>query len=140
MLYTDCVYNIDELRNIPNVIQICIMRFKPVQLNILKSDVYHFIDLSPSPELLNRIKSNEINFNEFEELLVDEMLTNDEAKRAIFKIGRWLSSNYDVVLYCEEKSDKRCHRSSIRNQFKSLGFESRELKKGDYDDIRNKTK
>ncbi len=69
--------------------------------------------LSPSKELLNYAKENNISFEEYEKLFIKEISENPEAKKRIDEL-REIAKDKVVFLVCFERFAEKCHRSTVK--------------------------
>lgn len=79
--------------------------------------------LSPSWELLNYAKENEISFEEYKKLFIKEIKENPEAKKRINEL-REIAKDKVVFLVCYEKFPYKqgCHRIIIKEMIENLSM------------------
>lgn len=70
--------------------------------------------LSPTWDLLHRLKNGEIDFETYKRLFIKELLENPEAIKRIREL-REIANDKTVFLVCYERDWRRCHRSIIRD-------------------------
>jgi uncharacterized protein YeaO (DUF488 family) len=70
--------------------------------------------LSPSWNLLHKLKNGEINFETYKELLIKEISENPEAIKRIREL-REIAKEKLLFLVCYERDWRKCHRSIIKD-------------------------
>lgn len=134
MIFTDCIYNYNKVSKDTRVIQICVMRYKPACINIMKSRMIQYADLSPSSKLLLDYKRGKISCDKFKFNFLKELKTNSKVIDILNNIIRWHKLDYIVILYCCEESDSKCHRKILRELLQLLTNESyNEMEELDYE-------
>ena len=120
MIYTSYYNN----RNKGEGIYLAISRYFPKWIN--KEDYIHLPALSPSDELREKYKNNEISFDTFIEMFSKEM-TIDKVKVLVDVIGFAIENNKDIYLCCHEKDRENCHRYYFYKLLQKYGIDCREL-------------
>lgn len=124
MLYTTYLA---KLKNLPDEgRKIIIMRWVPKYIDISKYNLEWDPRLAPSELLLSQYKEKSINFAEFTRRFKEEMELRPDYHEAYKEIKEALDAGEDTYLICCEKDPLECHRTSIRYDFESEGYECRE--------------
>ena len=103
-------------------IMIIARQFPIDKLNLIPNHTTHNLNLAPSSKLFNDYKSCKISWIKFEERFNKELDVVD-----LSEIMNIINGGDNVLLLCYEKSDKFCHRRLVREKFKKLGYEVKEL-------------
>ena len=122
ILYTS---NFSKLKDAKGL-KVSIARYNPKWLDLNKYGVAWCKTLAPSPRLLADYKYNNLLWESYTKIYLDE-LCESEAQNRIHKIEDLLNSGQDVTLLCYEKSTDNCHRHILGNVFRDKGYKVKEI-------------
>lgn len=118
MIFTSYYTNI---KNIPKeYTKIGISRYK---LSSSDDGIVYLHSLSPSKQLLSKMKNESMSFEEFEKLFRKEKMNDKVFLEQITLLSGFCYSNEDVVLLCYEKDATVCHRSIVAKMIEELDDE-----------------
>lgn len=71
-------------------------------------------ELAPSKELLREWKNKDINWEEYEEIFLEEM-ANPKSQTRLTQIAKKVAQGKDIRLICYEGEDRPCHRHILKS-------------------------
>jgi uncharacterized protein YeaO (DUF488 family) len=132
--YTSTVYNCESFEggSIPKIRIDCYVSVSADYLKYYKSAHFEFIIrkqlpntnygnhvLSPSWNLLKKVKDEHIGFEEYARMLITEINANYAARKRLLELKE-ISKTKTLFLVCFEKDPNECHRSLVKKMIESL--------------------